>query len=173
MPPGAKITEAVSLHGGNLEAYDFHGLEVLQSMVEARAGGETGIKEVEFFDSDRLWKAADEGVWSPELADLARATDPDPAKPGPLREVARSSGRNRLHGILVTYKDGLRGMVLNAARDGTHWHFACKLAGDPTPRATSFYVGPWDNRNLFKALSHAIQECFRDAGHRSRSSGRS
>jgi hypothetical protein len=162
LPPGAKITEAVSLHGGNLEGYDFHALEVLQSMVESRAGGETGIKEVEFFDSDRLWKAADEGVWSPELADLARSTDPDPAKRGPLREVARSSGRNRLHGILVTYKDGLRGMVLNAARDGTHWHFACKLAGDPTPRATSFYVGPWDNRNLFKALSHAIQECFRE-----------
>ena len=62
----------------------------------------------------------------------------------------------------MTYKDGLRGMVLNAARDGTHWHFACKLAGDPTPRATSFYVGPWDNRNLFKALPHAIQDFFRD-----------
>jgi hypothetical protein len=162
LPPGARITEAVSLHGGNLESYDFHALEVLQSMVESRAGGETGIKEVEFFDGDRLWKAADEGLWSPELADLARATDPDPANRAPLRQVARSSGRNKLHGILLTYKDGLRGMVLNAARDGTHWHFACKLAGDPTPRATSFYVGPWENRNLFKALSHAIQQCFRE-----------
>ena len=62
----------------------------------------------------------------------------------------------------MTYKDGLRGMVLNAARDGTHWHFACRLADDPTPKATSFYVGPWDNRNLFKALSHAIQMFFRE-----------
>jgi hypothetical protein len=163
LPSGAKITEAVALHGGNLEGYDFHGLEVLQSMVEARAGGETGIKEVEFFDGDRLWKAADEGKWSPELADLARATDPDPnpARRGPLRELAKSGGGKKLTGILLTYKDGLRGMVLNAARDGSHWHFACKLAGDPTPKATSFYVGPWDNRNLFKALAHAIQECFR------------
>jgi hypothetical protein len=163
LPPGARITEAVSLHGGNLEGYDFHGLEVLQSMVESRAGGETGVKEVEFFDGDRLWKAADEGRWSPDLADAARATDPDPARPGPLREVIKAGGfRRKPHGILVTYKDGLRGMVLNAARDGTHWHFACKIAGDPTPRATSFYVGPWENRNLFKALSHAIQEFFRN-----------
>ena len=163
LPRGARITEAVSLHGGNLEGYDFHGLEVMQSMVESRAGGETGIKEVEFFDGDRLWKAADEGRWSPELADAARATDPDPARPGPLREVVRSGGfKRKIHGILVTYKDGLRGMVLNAARDSTNWHFACKIAGDPSPRATSFYVGPWENRNLFKALAHAIQEFFRD-----------
>jgi hypothetical protein len=162
LPPGARITEAVSLHGGNLEGYDFHGLEVLQSMVESRAGGETGIEQVEFFEGDRLWRAADEGRWSPDLADAARATDPDPARPGPLREVVKSGRFKKVHGILVTYKDGLRGMVLNAARDSTHWHFACKLADDPTPRATSFFVGPWENRGLFKALAHAIQEFFRD-----------
>lgn len=162
MPPGARISEAVSLHGGTLEGYDFHALEVLQSMVESRAGGETGIREVEFLDGDRLWKAADEGRWSPELADAARATDPDPTRPGPLRDLVRSGReKKKIHGILLTYKDGLRAMVLNAARDGTHWHFACRMAGDPTPRATSFYVGPWDNRNLFKALSHAIQAFFR------------
>lgn len=162
LPRGAPITEAVSLHGGNLEAYDFHALEVMQSIVEARAGGETGIRDVEFLDGDRLWRAADEGRWSPALADAARATDPDPAHPGPLRELARSGGlRKDLHGILVTYKDGLRGMALNAARDGTHWHFACRLEGEAAPRATSFYVGPWENRNLFKALSHAIQQGFR------------
>jgi hypothetical protein len=163
LPSGARITEAVTLHGGNLEGYDFHGLEVMQSMVESRAGGETGIKEVEFFDGDRLWKAADEGRWSPELADAARATDPDPDRPGSLREVVRAGGfKRKIYGILVTYKDGLRGVVLNAARDSTNWHFACKIAGDPSPRATSFYVGPWENRNLFKALAHAIQDFFRD-----------
>ena len=81
-----------------------------------------------------------------------------------MREVVKSGGfkRKKIHGILVTYKDGLRGMVLNAARDSTHWHFACKMAGDPTPKATSFNVGPWENRCLFKALAHAIQQFFRD-----------
>jgi hypothetical protein len=165
LPTGAKITEAVSIHGGGLETYDFHGLEVLQAMVESRAGGETGIKAVEFLDGERLWRAADEGRWSPDLADAARATDPDPARPGPLREVIQAGGfKQKVHGILVTNKDGLRGAVLNAARDSTHWHFACKLDGDPTPQSTSFYVGPWENRCLFKALAHAIQTLFR--GHR-------
>ena len=41
------------------------------------------------------------------------------------------------------------------------WNFACRLADEAEPRATTFYVGPWNNRNLFKALSHAIQTCFR------------
>lgn len=163
LPKGAKITEAVSIHGGGLESYDFHGLEVMQAMVESRAGGETGIREVEFLDGDNLWKAAEKGRWSPDLAETALATDPDPANSGTLREAVRSGRfRRKVHGIRVTYNDGLRGVVLNAARDGTHWHFACKIDGDPTPKATSFDVGPWQNRCLFKALAHAIQTMFRD-----------
>ena len=54
-------------------------------------------------------------------------------------------------------------MVLAAATGGgIHWHFAGKLAGEQNPRATSSYVGPWNNRNLFKALAHAIQTHFRE-----------
>src|SRR5436190_7323006 len=36
LPTRANIAEAVSIHGGGVESYDFHGLEVLQSMVESR-----------------------------------------------------------------------------------------------------------------------------------------
>ena len=64
------------------------------------------------------------------------------------------------HGIRVTYKDGLKGLVLRIGRDSTRWNFACRLKGDPKTHATSFYVGPWENRCLFKALSHAIQHHF-------------
>jgi hypothetical protein len=67
------------------------------------------------------------------------------------------------HGILVHYKDGLRAITLSAATGGgINWQFACKIAAEQSPRATSFYVGPWNNRNLFKALSHAIQTHFRE-----------
>src|SRR5207253_5692375 len=66
-------------------------------------------------------------------------------------------------GILVHYRDGLRAIVLSAATGGgINWQFACRLEGEQAPRATSFYVGPWNNRNLFKALSHAIQTHFRE-----------
>jgi hypothetical protein len=51
--------------------------------------------------------------------------------------------------------------VLKVGRSATRWNFACTLRGDPRPHATRFHVGPWQNRNLFKALAHAIQHHFR------------
>jgi hypothetical protein len=67
-----------------------------------------------------------------------------------------------IHGILIDYRDGLRGTALKVGNNGIRWNFACRLAGQSQPLATSFYVGPWQNRNLFKALSHAIQTHFRE-----------
>ena len=77
-----------------------------------------------------------------------------------MQQVA-SQERAEPHAILLTYRDGMRGCVLKVGRSSTRWNFACTLEGDPKPHATRFYVGPWQNRNLFKALSHAIQHHFR------------
>ena len=168
LPARAKIEEAVSIHGGGLESYDFHGLEVLQAMIEARRGYETGVARVQFLQGDALWKAAEDGLWSPQLAQVALDAEPN-SRRLPARKLIRppkpaDSGPPFVsHGILLHYRDGLRAIVLAAATGGgINWHFACRLAGEPNPRATSFYVGPWNNRNLFKALSHAIQTHFRD-----------
>jgi hypothetical protein len=65
------------------------------------------------------------------------------------------------HAIQVTYRDGLRATVLKVGTSSTSWNFACQLLDEAAPRATSFYTGPWQNRNLFKALAHAIQVHFR------------
>jgi len=157
IPPGAEIAEAVSIHGGGVESYDFHALEVLQSMVEARKGGETGVARVQFLEHEALWRAADEGLWSVTLAKVAAEAGLG-RKIDDLRTLEKQTGK--AHGVLVTYKDGLRGLALRLAASGTQWHFACRYRGDPQPRATSFYVGPWQNRNLFKALAHAIQYHF-------------
>ena len=168
LPARARITEAVSIHGGGVESYDFHGLEVLQAMIEARRGYETGVRSVQFLKGEALWKAADEGLWSPQLAQAALDAEPNSGRP-PAKELIRppkpsDSGEPFVsHGILLNYRDGLRAIVLAAATGGgIKWHFACKIEGEPQPRATSFYVGPWQNRNLFKALSHAIQTHFRE-----------
>jgi hypothetical protein len=65
------------------------------------------------------------------------------------------------HGILLRYRDGMRATILKIGISSTRWNFACRLGGDPQLRATRFYTGPWGNRNLFQALSHAIQDHFR------------
>lgn len=158
LPPGSKITEAVSIHGGGLDSYDFHAYEVLQSMIEGRAGGETGVARVQYLAGGALWRAADAGEWSPDL--LKAAWDAEPARKD-RRPTLEQLYRAQPWGILIHYRDGLKAMVMNLGNDGTRWNFACRVAGEAKPIATSFYVGPWQNRNLFKALAHAIQIHFR------------
>jgi hypothetical protein len=165
-PSGAKIDEAVSIQGGGVESYDFHCLEVLQSQVEARQGGETGVAKVQFLDTPAMWKAAAEGFWSPDLAAAAMAAEVGPDDP--MTKYLASGGKDTgaeappTHAIAVHYKDGLRGLALKVGNSATRWNFATRLPGDPKPLATAYYVGPWQNRNLFKALSHAIQTFFRE-----------
>jgi hypothetical protein len=158
LPAGAPITEAVAVHGGGVESYDFHALEVLQSIVEFRKGGEAGVCSVEFLVGDALWEVAEKG-WAAPLAEAALAADLG-KKPATLRRV-EGERRAEPHGVLLRYKDGLRALVLKVGRSSTRWGFACKLKGEAKPRATRFHVGPWQNRNLFKALSRAIQHHFR------------
>jgi hypothetical protein len=157
--PGSAIEEAVSIHGGPLESYDFHGLEVLQSLAEFRKGGETGIASVQFLAGDALWQAARQGRWSLPLAQAALGAEFGKNAPNPQKPIP-GEGRAEPHGILLTYRDGFKGTVLKIGRSATRWNFACKLAGERDPHATSFYVGPWGNRCLFMALAHAIQDHF-------------
>ncbi len=162
IPAGSRVEEAVSIHGGPLERYGFHGLEVLQSMVESRQGGETGIESVRYLEGDALWAAADAGDWSESLATEAMKAELGEAMP-PLRELVTEPEFSRTppHGFLLRYRDGLKGIVLKIGNSDIRWNFACRIADETNAKATRFHVGPWHNRNLFKALSHAIQEHFR------------
>jgi hypothetical protein len=165
LTPGEKISQAVSIHGGGVESYDFHALEVLQSMVEARAGGESGVRQVRFLQGDALWQAAEADQWSSELAAEAMAAEVGPHDG--LVTWIRSRGKTPpqqeipIHALVIDYRDGLKGAALKVGNSGIRWNFACQGVGASQPRATTYYVGPWQNRNLFKALAHAIQAHFR------------
>ena len=156
LPADCVVEEAVSIHGGGFESYDFHALEVLQALIEARRGGETGVSHVEFLSGDALFQAARQGRWSLDLARAALRPEFGDKVP----DITRPLEDREPHGILVSFRDGPKATVLKIGYSSTRWHFACKLAGDATPRVTSHYVGPWRNRCLFMALSHAIQQFF-------------
>lgn len=159
LPAGARIEEAISIHGGGLESYDFHAFEILQSLIESRRGGETGISRVEFVAGEALWRALRDGRWSRSLAEAALAAEFGKKVPDLTREF--NDDKAGPHGLLLTYRDGLRAALLKLGRSSTRWNVACRLTGEKEPRACRFHVGPWGNRNLFMALSHAIQHLFR------------
>jgi hypothetical protein len=171
LPADTVIEEAVSIHGGGLESYDFHGLEVLQSLVESRRGGETGISQVQLLTGDAVRSAEAAGRWSRDLFDAAMAAERRLGQPrqdrpdiGPTSGGSRratSAGANTVsHALLVTYKDGLKATVLKVGASADRWNFACRVRGNAQPLATAFFNSPWGNRGLFKALSHAIQYLF-------------
>lgn len=176
LPFDCEIEEAVSIHGGGLESYDFHGLEVLQSLVEQRRGGETGIAQIELLTGDAFQAAKRNGRWSQELVDAAMQAETAmnakrQARPTTGVFAATSSknggtGKPRPprpagdYAISVTYSDGLKATVLKLGSSADRWNFACRLKGEDRPRATAFFNSPWGNRGLFKALSHSIQRLF-------------
>ncbi|MGC3967417.1 MAG: hypothetical protein QM775_08630 [Pirellulales bacterium] len=178
LPAEPEFEEALAVHGGGLESYDFHGLEVLQSIVEGRRGGETGVANVQLLTGDAVDQAAADGRWSRTLFDAAmdaeealnarRAERPAIGlRPEQIRtpsaddEAKRRAANRKIHHVLlVAYRDGTRGTVVASGSDSNRWNFACKLRGESQPRATAYFNGPWGNRCLFKALSHAIQTMF-------------
>lgn len=164
LPANADLEEAVAIHGGGPESYDFHGLEVLQSFIESRRGGESGISSVEFLTGDALSRAAREGRWSRDLVKAAlQAEAAQGALPRGLNknEAPADPDAEPSHAILLTYSDGLRAAVFKVGASANRWNFACRLKRDPKIHATALFNGPWGNRNLFKALSHSIQHFFR------------
>jgi hypothetical protein len=158
--PAGPVRHAVSIHGGGFESYDIHGLEVLQSVLEARAEKETGVSRVQYLAGDALWEFAKKEPWLVELGDRAMAAELGPGQPSLPKLVRTPEFRAAPHAIVLDYKDGLRAAVLKVGGSGTRWNLAWRPGRGPDV-ATRFYVGPWRNRNLFKALSHAIQHLFR------------
>ncbi len=167
VPPGAEIEEALVVHGGGLESYDFHGLEVLQSLVEGRAGGESGISQVQLLTGDDYLAAYRNGRFSRPLLEAAlnaeramgakRQRRPRVgSRPLPISD-AENPGN---HVLLVTYRDGLKAAVVKNGSSSDRWNAALRIKGRPEPLATAIFNGPWGNRCLFKALSHAIQHLF-------------
>ena len=156
LPPNAVIEEAVSIHGGELESYDIHGIEVLQAIVEKRRGGETGVASVQYLSGEALRETEKQGLWSRQLAEDALQAEFGPQRPT-LEEIAGDG----LYGHRFTYRDGMRGLVLRVGSNSKRWLFGCRLKGETDSRAFAHYVGPWGNRCLFKGLAHAIQTEFR------------
>ena len=50
--------------------------------------------------------------------------------------------------------------MLGLSGGSDRWLFAARMRGESRPLATSLYNGPWGNRCLFMALTHAIEHLF-------------
>jgi hypothetical protein len=154
-PVGTPFREGLVIFGydrGPAEIYLFHALETLQCMLERRQGGETGIKSLECLQGDAVWKAGDAGRWSWKLLDAALARCPS-RNVGPIRENVLKP-----LAILIEYRDGTRGAVLNLVEQVSDFGFAATIDGRPDPLATCFYLPSPPGAKFFDPLTFNIEK---------------
>jgi hypothetical protein len=164
LPMNAEVEAAlVATAGAESDA-----IENLQSMVERRRGGESGVKSVERVAGDAVWKALDGGWISKELlgAALSRSDTPlgltdkdgrtqDLLKAGEVRNLAKSPTA-----YLIEYRDGLKAAVLRLEGAIRDCNFAAKGKGSGQAWSTQFLMTPAPMFTHTACLAHGIEQMF-------------
>jgi hypothetical protein len=122
---GAKLKEVVALSYGSLDAYGFHGLEMVQSLIERRADGETGVASVQCMTGKAAWDAGRNGVYDRALLDAALSR----LKRHPLPEGADVEELCPDPVLFVVdYRDGLRVSLMTPGTRVNEWAVAWRYA---------------------------------------------
>jgi hypothetical protein len=150
-PFGVKIKEAVAIGYASLDAYGFHVTEILQCMVERRAGGETGVESVEGLKGNDVWAAIDAGRISQKLVDAACDTIQGKAT-GNMREIVKMP-----YAVIVKYKDGTKGSIVMLDQYVNQgWAYAANTGKNIV--ATEFVLDHSMSYSHFSYLSLNIQK---------------
>lgn len=105
MPRGTKLKEIHTVAYHRIDIYGFHALEGMQSLVERRAGGETGVAAVQTFSGDEVWKAGERGVYDRKILDSALSNMPE--RPLPAGKRVEDLAKKPVL-CVIEYKDGLK-----------------------------------------------------------------
>jgi hypothetical protein len=152
-PLGVQFEDALMVGGGwTSDGGIFHNLETLQCFVERRAGGETGVRAVQHFEGEAVWRAAEQGLWSKDLmkAALSRGESVGPGRPEDVKKPVL---------CVVEYNDGFRGAVLMLGGLVTEYLVAFRVKGRSAIDSTLCYV-PTENSNNFSMLVHGIDQMY-------------
>ena len=174
LPRGARVEEIICLRG------DFHGLEAMQSIIERRRGGETGVRAVELLRGDRFWKGLEAGSWEAggfdrRLLDAAisRSNTIVPVRSGygvvfpTIDDIRRMSPESSA--IRFEYLDGTKATQVRFAgrpddedNEGGVAHdctIAARLSGGEL-FSTLMYLPYYSMRNFFNPQVHHMESLF-------------
>ena len=173
LPWGADVEEALGVWSGGVDGGDIHVIEAMQTIVERRRGGETGVRAVEALRGDRFWQALESGSWDAGGWDrrlleaaLSRSNTLSPVRPhygvvfpttGDMRRMAANSYAYRFE-----YADGMKATVVQFQGKGG-------VVGDCTVAArlkdgslfsVLVYLPFYSMRNFFNPQVHHIESLF-------------
>jgi hypothetical protein len=150
---GAALREIVAITFHTTDAYGFHALEFVQALAEQRQGAETGIKAVQSFSGEAVWRAFDEKSFDIQLFDAAWQRLAQPQNRGrPLREVVPQPRLFR-----IEYADGLRAHLLELNGAAGEWTGAWRYADDDRVESCQFWTQEGRPGMHFTWLLHGIE----------------
>ncbi len=144
LKPETPVEDGLVAAYGPIEVYGFHALETLQTMMERRKGGETGVKAITCLTGKDVWKAADAGRWSWDLLEAALSRS-ETVNPGDIR-VNTGSMKVMTHPVvpptafLIEFRDGTRGTVLLLNGHIRDFVFAARIKGEKKPASCKFVL---------------------------------
>jgi hypothetical protein len=148
----APLKRAVGYFYGGKEAYGYHGIEVYQSMVERRKGGETGIRWVQCIEGPEVWKWSEANHWATNLLEEAMRHD-DTLKRGRIQNNVKQPLL-----FLIGYRSGLQGVIYMLSGQTEQAGFAAEIEGRSEPVACCFLTQwgrPWSHGN---GLSYWVEQ---------------
>lgn len=153
-PYGKKQNHAVAISFSGLDIYGFHLLDALQSIVERRKGGETGVKSVQCFEGQACWRFLEENAWADKLFQEALShslTKTD----GPMKDLVKTPAV-----FVVDYNDGLKAaafLMTGLVRDFT---FAVDIDGVEKPYSVLMRLQAGRPHHHFGCLVQNIEQLF-------------
>ncbi|MBV6430795.1 MAG: hypothetical protein IANPNBLG_00914 [Bryobacteraceae bacterium] len=129
-PRGIVLDEALAVSFSDLEEHAYHGIELLQAMVERRRGGETGVARIRCVEGDEVWQLGKAGEWSQDLLDAALSRRINPPQ--------KTKDKPQL--IQAVYRDGLKASILNLNGLTRDYLFAARERGRRKPHSSCFYI---------------------------------
>jgi hypothetical protein len=153
LPLEAELESALAVGYSGIEIYGFHTLELLQSMVERRRGGESGVRAVTCLEGADVWQAASKGKWPRGLLDVAAASLPDVASEPPEQACKTPVA------FLIENTDGFRSVALLLDGFTAQFGFACRVKGNAAPVATNVWLQE-PGYGHFSYLVHNIESMY-------------
>lgn len=144
------LKNSIVLGGASDEGALFHCVDVLQSFVERRKGGETGVKSVQCIRGAETWKWTEQNPWAGKLLEAVRTSFD--LKPGHFQEIGKPNV------CIVEYNDGTKAAIYSA--QGVGWTYAGEVEGRKEPVVISMlgWPGPFDQYHASNSQPHWITE---------------
>lgn len=156
-PEGAPLYKMFGFAYGNVERYTYHTLEMMQSIAEKRAYGETGIRAVRTYEHRAALDKLLGSEWNPlyrKLGSFINLIDLE-TFPTTLQHP---------YFFEIDYVDGLKSGILYADTEVKDFASAYQMDEDAEPYITEFYLQPGKPYIHFGRLVLAIER-FIHTGH--------